>query len=1311
MKLKLTYLFIWIFCQATFSQVNKQIAFKGLTVEDGLSQNSVMSIAQDSLGFIWFNTEDGLNKYDGRKFTHYNIPSGKEKREVKYISGELFVDRSGILWVVANSGKLNYYQQKTDSFHEVLKFEQVITIAQDTEQNYYIGTYGEGLFKIDHQTKDTLQILKPKDRHFAVCSFVETDHKTILATTDDGIIEIKDSDYEFVELATETIFSRFAKSKTGTVFLGSYEKGLYIKNQNDAGFKSFAGFDGHPLPGNLIVKDLLVDKQDRLWITTERHGVFLVDFNLRSVQNFTYNKNDPYTLRSNSLFFLHEDRAGTIWMGTQGAGVCYYDAYLTKFNLFTNDQVPQNVHIDAIRAITTGDNNTIWIGTEGKGLTRMNPYDQDFFTYTSTNSNLLGDRIVSLFHDNGDLWIGHLNNGLQIMDANGKMTYFEETAPFTVLKIFKDAFGNMWLCTNHGLLQFDKDKGIVKQFTSKNSSLASNYYISTIEQDINTIAQGDENTLWVGTEFDGLYRLDIMENKFSAIEGISDRIFSLHYDNSRLLIGTNGNGLKSYHIKEGTVKTYTKKDGLPNDIIYGILPDSNGNLWLSSNKGITKLKMENDTITTIENYSNYFGLQSYEFNAGAYYKDANGILYFGGIKGLNWFDPKQLVANPARPKTAITKMEIFNKEHPLTDGLKLEHDQNTVSFTLASLQFSQPELNQYKYRLVNNDADWIDTGNNNVAHYTNLPPNDYEFQVLSSNYDGVWGEVPTTYSFTILKPWYATNLARGVYVLLFLLLGYLLYYYLKWRWNVKNQLQLEHKETERLKKLDELKTNLYANISHEFRTPLTLISGPVENQLKRANLTENDKKELGLVKQHTDRLVELINQMMDISILDSGQRTLNLSQGNLKALLLQLVEAFQYKARDRKITMRINIQGLDDCWFDRDMMEKTVSNLFSNAIKYAPENSNVLVGANEHSGDLILIVENEIQHLNGKNLSKFFERFYQGNETSEGVGIGLALVKELVELAHGSITANTLEDSKIQFTLHIPVEQSTLIENTVGNTVQTTRTNTNNFQTEAISKGIPTAKGSKNRPQLLIVDDIPDMRAFIVSNFEDDYQILEADNAHTGIEMAQKYLPDLIISDVMMPVKNGFELCDVIKQNSFTSHIPVILLTAKVGEENEIRGFKTGADAYITKPFSTEKLKIRTKQLIDAQRRLAEHYKNTFNINPDLTIIDTEAEFLKRLKSVLNEHITETEFNNGFFSRLMQMSERQLHRKLKAVIGMTPTEFVRNERIKLAAELLKKSDTTVSEVAYQVGFNTPSYFIKCFKKIYGCTPHEFSENA
>lgn len=1282
-----------------------QISFRSLTVENGLSQNSVTSIAQDSLGFIWFNTEDGLNKYDGREFTYYDVLSNDSRREVKYISGELFADKLGALWVVANSGKLNRYQQKTDSFHEVSKFDEVITIAQDTDLNYYIGTYGEGLFKIDYKTKDTLQILKPKDKHYAVCSFVETDKKTILATTDDGIIEIKDGEYEFIELAAETIFSRFAKAKSGTIYLGSYEKGLYIKTLNSAGFESFAGFENNPLPTSIIVKDLLVDKRDWLWITTEKHGVFLVDFNLEIVQNFAYKKNDPYAIGSNSLFFIHEDNAGSIWIGTEGAGVCYYDEYLSKFNVLTDDQVPQNVHIDLIRSIITDAKNTIWVGTEGKGLTKINYYNQDFFTYTSSNSDLLGDNILSLFYDEGILWIGHLDHGLQMMDANGNIVSFKETFPFTVLKIFKDMSGNMWLCTNQGLIQFDINKGIVKQFTTENSGLASNYYISTTEQDINTIVQGDENTLWVGTEFDGLYRLDIKENKFSTVDGISDRIFSLHYDNSRLWIGTNGKGLKLYDINDGAVTTYTKKDGLPNDIIYGILPDSDENLWLSSNRGITKLNIENDSVSNIKNYGNYFGLQSYEFNAGAYHKDKLGNLYFGGIKGINWFNPDEHKTNPVLPKTVLTKLELFNKEIPFSDNLELSSNQNTLSFSFASLQFSQPELNQYKYRLINNDEDWIDAGYNSIAHYTNLPPNNYTFQVISSNYDGVWNDTPATYSFTILKPWYATNLALVIYVALFIIALSLYNKYLQWRLTLKNKLEFEQKEAKRLKQLDEFKNRLFTNISHEFRTPLTLISDPIENQLSKSYLKEEDKKELSMVKRNTARLLNLVNQILDISKLETGNLKLSVSQDDLGLVLKQIAQSFKLKANKKQINFTHNIEKAHNVWFDKDVIEKIALNLLSNAIKYTPEKGFVRFESFIQGDHVVINVINSGVSYNKEDLQKLFDRYYQSGKYNDGAGIGLALVKELTILSHGNIVAHSLNNNEIQFTVTLPIKRSYF---TASEIAKTSNSISNIIEDEPINDEqlLLNKDTPKTKQLVLLVEDDDDIRQYVKSFLSSSYRVVEAVNGKEGIKKAIDAIPDIIISDVMMPIEDGISLCNTLKQDEKTSHIPIILLTAKAGNEHEIVGLKVGADAYVTKPFNKEKLKAQIENLLKLRDQLHKHYSKGFKLK-DLKITSTEQQFLKKLYDVLNQYISENNFKAETLSEKMHMSRMQLHRKLKGLTGLSTTEFITKERLRLSTTLLKKSDATISQIAYQVGFNSPSYFSTCFKKYYNSTPEEY----
>ncbi len=1288
-------LFLLLLPTFVFSQNNKQVAFRELTVAQGLSQNSVVSIAQDSIGYMWFATQDGLNKYDGRDFTHYDIQFEDVTRPTYSKLGKIYVGKSGQIWIVSNSGNLEKYNIEKDSFETILNIGPISTLIQDKALDYYLGTYEKGIYKINNQTNDTLQFLNSKDAKRTIYDFLETNDDVILATTSNGLFEIKNDSYEFKDVFQKTNFSAISQSKNNTLYLGSFGEGLFIKHHNESNFSKFNGFSSTLLPENLIIQDLLVDRRNQLWVATYGQGVYLINFDRKSIQHFTENKNNPYALHYNDVLSLYEDNTGTIWLGTDGTGLSYYDEYLVKFNVLTNDQVPLNVNVDVIRAITKDDENTIWIGTSGKGLTHVNVDKQNYFTYTTKNSNLFGDRIMSLLYDKEKLWIGHQTHGLQMMDSKGKIIGFKETENFTIWKIYKDKDNRLWLCTrDHGLIQFDKSKGIVKQYTTENSNLTTN--------NIRTIENGITDELWIGTETDGIFKLDAKIQTIEKIPILNGKIKSLYFDGTLLWIGTNGNGLKSYNTINKSVVNFSTAEGLPNNVVYGILPASDGYLWLSSNKGITKVKVANDSITDIVNYSNYDGLQAFEFNTGAYYKDKNNILYFGGLEGINWFDPNQLSTNPVKPRTVISGFEVFNKERKLIQNQRLNHDENTVTFTFSSLHFSQPERNQYKYKLTNNDADWIFAGNTNIAHYTNLPPNDYEFQVISSNYDGVWNKEPATYKFTVLKPWYATNFAKAVYVLLVLLLAFYLYKYLKWRWEIKAQLVMEHEETERLKKLDEFKTKLYTNISHEFRTPLTLISGPIDNQLAKPKVSKEDKKELSLVKQNADRLLNLVDQMLDLSMIDSGQLTLRVSKGNLSILLKQIVSAFQYKANQKKIKISSSINNLKDIWFDDDIIEKITSNLLSNAIKYAPSESIIVFEATRHEDLMVLSIINKSDNVGKKDLSKLFQRFYQDNKLSEGVGVGLALVRELVTLSKGTIIANNIDNDRIQFTVTLPINKDAFEDEFI---IQKEEDKSQKPAIEHFDK-----TSSKEKPVLLIVEDEKDIRAFIISIFKEKYQIIEAENGRIGIEKAQKDIPDLIISDIMMPVQDGIELCNTLKTNELTSHIPIILLTAKVGEENEIAGLKTGADAYITKPFKSEKLKIRVEKLIENRQQLQKYFSKTLSINPELAITSTESDFLKRLQVVLDQHITDPEFTSDRFGKMMHMSRTQLHRKLKAITGMSASEFIRSQRLKLAVRLLKESDASISEIAYQVGFNTPSYFSKCFKETYNCTPNEYLLN-
>ena len=1274
-----------------------QVAFNELTVEQGLSQNSVVSIAQDQTGFMWFATQDGLNKYDGKQFTHYPYQFEDVTRSTYSKLGKVYVDAQDAVWIIANSGLLHKQKPNSETFERVENLSQVSTMLQASNNDYYFGTYGSGLFSISEISKDTVQILKPSDKHLTAYDIFQYNDK-ILAATSNGVIAVSpDKSYRFLHIQDSTNFSAFTQStESNRLFLGSYGKGLFVAEGSDLNFKPFKGFKTATLPNNLIIQDVLVDSSDKLWVATYGDGAYLIDFQKETIQHFIANKTNPYALHYNDVLSLYEDFTGIVWLGTDGSGLSYYDEDLVKFNVLTNKQAPNNVSIDFVRAIVEKDGK-VWLGTSNKGLTSIDFKTNNFEMFTTNNSNLASDRVMSLYADKSSLWIGHQNSGLQKLENTGAFKSFEATNGMNIWKIYRAHNEMLWLCTLNGLVLFDEIKGIVKTYHSNNSALVSNA--------IRTVEAGEHNQLWIGTESDGLYLLNTDTDSLTNIEAIQDRIKSLYYNEGVLWIGTNGNGLKSYNTKTKQIHHFTTEQGLANNVIYGILPGNENNLWLSSNKGLTRITISNDEITEIENFSNYDGLQTNEFNTGAYNKDHNGILYFGGLEGLNWFNPNQLSYNSDKPKTVITGFEVFAKPHPIEQNHTFSANQNTMTFTFSGLHYSQPDRNQYKYQLVNHDPDWIFAGNNNRAHYTNLPPDDYTFKVISSNYDGVWNEEPATYTFTIKKPWYISNVALLCYALLVLGIGIWVYRYLKWRWHVKMQLEFEHQETERLKKLDEFKTKLYTNISHEFRTPLTLITGPIEKQLSKPQLTKQDKKELQMVQDNSKRLLNLVNQMLDLSKLETGHFKLSVKQGDLGVLLKQLAESFQYKAKQNNIEFNYKIQELKQVWFDRDIVEKIVSNLLSNAVKYTPSSGNILFEATQNNGQLVMSFINNGNTIPNEQLEKLFQRYYQNQKSTDGVGIGLSLVKELAILSHGNIVANTVDEDDIQFTVTLPIERSFYNSSEIKeNAVET------NIEYDVNTNEELTYEPSKNndKPLLLIVEDEKDINDFVASIFKKDFNVEQVYDGEQGINFALEHIPDLIVTDLMMPKRNGVELCDQLKQDAKTSHIPIIMLTAKTGEANEIEGFKSGADAYVTKPFNTEKLELIVKSQLELRKKLKQHYEKTLSIAPDLEINSAENQFLKKLKMVLDNHIVSPDFNSTEFCKEMQMSRTQLHRKLNALFVVSSSEFIRTQRLKLAKGLLKKSDSTIAEIAYQVGFNTPSYFNKCFKGKFGCTPNEYA---
>ena len=1323
------------FCSVCLLHSQSQITFRQLSVKEGLSQNSVVSITQDSTGYLWIATQDGLNQYDGRKFN--NRPySFVDITKPDYSNlGKVYTDRKGEVWIIPQNKIPHKRNSETGSFTALPTIDDASVIFQDSDFNTWFGTYTSGLFLLKPDENTPQQLLTPEAIQGTVYAIVQAPTGKLMLAKDHGILSFDRETAQLDSVPMKTIygddissnFSDIVFDQEGREWISTFGDGLYWKEpQGNAYQRVRQSQFTDPLPNDLNITDLHFDKKNRLWIATYGSGLYMIDFTLQKIAHFTVEENDPRTLHYDDVLCIYEDYTGTLWFGTDGAGISYYDEYLEKFNSLTNYQTPENINIDVVRALVVDQKDAVWVGTSGKGLTRFEPATNSWQTFKADDLNtntIASDRIMSLLVDPDDnLWIGSQGAGLSIFDGQERFTHFSSNSDIplsaaTVWDIFRDGKNRFWLATREqGLILFDKDKGEIKKYKTRKELDK-----GPPGNNIRVITAGKNGTLWLGTEHDGIASFNIETETFtwyqhspvSASIG-SNNIKSLYEDTKGILwIGTNGAGLTAFEAGEKKFQSFTVADGLANNVVYGILPDGENNLWLSSNKGITKFTpgASLEDRVSIVNYANYDGLAT-EFNTGAYYKDNSGTLYFGGLDGFYWFKPRALQENTVLPKTSITDVAVFNQSRPLTNTFDLEHSENTITFTFSSMQFSLPEKNQYQYRLLNYEKDWVPAGNTNFARYSQLPPGTYKFEVKSSNYDGIWNEEPVRQKFTIRAPWYLTSFAKVIYLLLFLTGLYGIYSYLKWRLRMRLNLQFQKEEAVRLQRLNDFKSKLYTDVSHEFRTPLTLIAGPIDAKLGEGSLSDTDFANFSMIKRNTNRLMVLVDQLLHLAKLEKGKLKLKIAQGDLGLFLGMLTSSFEYRAKLKNMAFTSTIQNLEDAWYDEDTIEKITTNLLSNAFKHGLEGGDCQLKAIRANGHLNLSVKNTVAVETGLEVEKLFSRFYQQDEFSEGAGVGLSLTKELVHLHQGKISVEMQKGNSIHFQVHLPIRKDAFPYPEKIEAATAPHQPISNLISESINvhSEVQENPDKEKLPILLLVEDQEEVRQFIKSVWKDNYQILEAENGRQGIEKALEVVPDLIITDVRMPICNGIELCNTLKTDQRTSHIPIILLTAGAGEEQELKGLRSGADDFITKPFKLPILQTRVENLIATRKILRNRYSQEMVLKAkDIALTPTDTLFFERVQKVLDEHLSKPDFSAEFFCKSVGMSRMQLHRKLIAFTGLSTSAFIRSQRLKQAVQILKNSDATINEVAYSVGFNTPSYFIKCFKEIYKKTPSEYIE--
>lgn len=1390
--------FIFYLIAITTCHAQNSLTFEHLTSEQGLSQNDVNAICQDDQGFMWFATHDGLNRYDGYKFTIFNPDPNNSNSMNSNLIWDI-VNDNGNLWIGTTGSGLNYYDKETEKFKQFVHEEDNINslshnvinaLYKDNNNQLWVGGSKNGIDILNLNTKlDSIKFnhykISPKFKGGnTVQAFYEDRNKQMWVGTSRGLYKVsKDQNND--------IYFKFSNPLLGLGYLSARSitedtfghlivgttAGVFIQTENSNKLTKICG-------GNV---NEVVSHNENIWVGTNNGFIHLKNASRNKLPNlvnhYKYNpKNKNSSLSKNGVNSVFVDKTGIVWIGTNGGGVNKFDPNKKQFKHFQKTSDPNSLSSDKVRSIFEDSNGTLWFGTDGGGLNMMLKKDNDglYNTFNKFESILKPFVIKEIDYNNSKhLFIGgQFSPGLCILDITNPDKITKDSfdpvkeIPGSVFSIMQDKFKNIWIGTyNGGVRRWLKEKNS-NEFKKDILSHTSNQPESIANNIIRDIIEDSKGNIWFGTG-GGLSKISSDEThkknpKFENYKNIRDDITSLShnyilnlYESSTgdIWIGTFGGGLNKVipataENNSCSFKRYSKKDGLPNDVIKAILEDDSGNLWVSTNKGLSKF---NPTTEVFKNYDGNDGLQNYEFGELASLKRKNGEFIFGGVNGFNTFFPNEIKDNTIHPETVFTGFSIFNKpvgigeyldgkiilNKSLNDieNVKLNYSQNSFSIEFASLHYAASKKNKYAYKLIGFNENWIfTTSANRFATYTNLEPGIYKLMVKASNNDGVWDETPAELNIEVIPPIWRTTTAKFIYFLFFIGCLWAFRRFTIISTSKKYTLELEHFEKEKYEEINRLKLEFFTNISHEFRTPLTLIKGPLEYLMKLGNNVKPKEvqEQCGLMHKNTDYLLRLVNQLMDFRKMDRGKMTLTISEGNIVEFVNEVAEPYQFLSHKKMIDFKVSYSKKSiNSWFDSDALEKITNNLLSNAFKFTPENGSVSLslfdGSDfkpkhdindkiDKSDYIVLQVKDTGPGIPEHRIKHIFERYYTEIDKKginpKGTGIGLSFVKTLVEMHQGSI--NVLSDSEngSTFTVWLPKTKKAYENSPDVSFHQTSdTTNTSISKTDAelhalsVIEDIVDQNISRSRsklPVLLIIDDNADIRSLIKKGLGELYYIYEAENGKKGLEIAMRVIPNIIITDLMMPIMNGVELCNKLKTTQETSHIPVIMLTAKMSQEWEIEGLKTGADAYIRKPFDMELLDLKLKNILKYRDEMRKRFNREITLEPnEIKVTSSDDKFLQRAIEIVEEHMMDTEFSVELLVKEMNSSRTNLYLKIKELTGLSCSEFIRSIRLKRAIQLLEKSDLSVKEIMYMTGFNTASYFSKCFKKQFGVIPSKY----
>ena len=1337
--------------------------FLSLSLKEGLSQISVLQIYEDSDGYLWFGTRNGLNRYNGYEFEVFrNVQSDPFSLGHNHITS-LCEAGDGSLWVGTMMGlyimdrysgvfQRDFTGLKTNG-REMPAHQHIYSIFRDVSGRMWVG-FEDGLYLFDFK-KETCTHINPNGllEKNPVRAVLEMDNGNfLLATTNTGLICLDETHqivkhYQNNTLNDESISSNFITTLfingSGDLWVGTRYDGL---NKLIKGTDRFIKFNTNNsgLSNNEI--RCVEDGNDGNILVGTFNGLNELNQRTGSIQVYNKYRKKEGDLNHFSIYSILKDKAGTIWVGSYSGGINYHSPFYHRFKF--HDPGNEGIQVFGIVGPMVEHNGVIWIATEGGGLVR---YDKGIETYhyfrmeNTPQSPYFENIIKALFLDGDTIWCGTAKGAVFSFDIN-KKTFkkrYELNRADVVYSLHKDLDGNLYIGTivDMGLTMIKPNGEQVSDFLLKDGT-------SIRFSDVRMFYEVNPFVFLIGTRYQGLYQYNSREQTvqhfFNDANMPGEYITSvIRTSNNRIWVGTFGGGIGEFVLGNGFVSKFNTSHGLLNDYVCSMQEGNNGRIWISTTAGLSEF----DVVTgKFRNFTHLNGIRVNEFTLHSSLKSESGVLYFSGNNGFISFNPSRINTNSFVPPVYLTNLTVNNRLISVSEGSKiltkplsqtksfvLKHDDANFTISYNALNYIFPERNHYAYMLEGFDSDWIDAGIRRTAYYTNIPHGNYTFRVKASNNDNVWNERGCFVHIKILPPLWKTKGAYvGYFVLFFLLFGAVLRYF-KVKQRLENDLHRKQLEKQTLEEFHQERMQLFTNFSHELRTPLTLILGPLDDLLNRVDADGSLKETYRLMHRNAIRLYNLVNQLMDFRKKEQGKLSLNLKVGNYKAFIQELMIAFSAMGKERNISLGLKCDDhIPDCMFDPELMEKVIFNLLSNSFKSTPDGGSVELFLNLVTPQMVndryadmyklpvkcpnqlleIVIKDSGIGIDSSELEKIFDPFYQvkktGAEKTPGTGLGLSLSRGIVELHQGAIWAGNNPSGGALFQLVLPVfppDDDTITPHNVSQSAQEFIADELDHQNKEGSDEL-TGKFT-----ILIVEDNNDVRLYLEQILKAQYGILLAVNGQQGLEMADKHLPDLILSDVMMPKMDGLEFCALIKKRVSTSHIPVILITARSSFMQIREGLETGADDYITKPFSGRLLQLKVRNLIMLRERMKELYGKRFTAESlGIKVASADENFLRIISDFIQHNLSNPELNIDLFCNEVGMSRANLYRKIKAVTGFAPTEFVRNVRLETAASLLKETEMNISEIADQVGFSSLSYFSNCFKSLFNKSPKEFKDS-